>query len=315
MAVFTAVSEDELRRWLQRYSVVGPLIEYAGIASGIENTNFFVTTTDGRYVLTLFEKLTRVELPFYLNLMAHLARHGVPSPAPIADDAARLWSELNGKPAALVVHLHGTSAMQPTAAHCAKVGTILAQMHLATRDLGMKLVHPRGPHWWRATAPAVRPFLTDAQASMLDDELKFQFAHRLPELPRGVVHADLFRDNVLFTGGEISGVIDFYFAGDDVLLFDLAVSVNDWCVNAAGELDAARTRALLEAYHRARPLTSAEHAAWPLMLRAAALRFWLSRLYDQHVPRPGEIIHPHDPQQFGRILARRQAESAPPWRD
>jgi len=315
MAVFTAVSEDELRRWLQRYSVVGPLTEYAGIASGIENTNFFVTTTGGRYVLTLFEKLTREELPFYLNLMAHLAHRGVPSPAPVADDRKQLWNELNGKPAALVARLNGTSTMQPTEAHCAKAGAMLAKIHQAAQNFNMTLEHPRGPRWWRATAPAVRPFLDATQANMLDDELAFQFAHRLPELPRGVVHADLFRDNVLFTGGEISGVIDFYFAGDDVLLFDLAVSVNDWCVNAAGELDAARTRALIEAYHRARPLTSAERAAWPLMLRAGALRFWLSRLYDLHVPRRGEIIHPHDPEQFGRILALRRAESAPPWRD
>jgi homoserine kinase type II len=314
MAVFTAVSEDELRRWLQSYAV-GSLVEYAGVASGIENTNFFVTTTGGRYVLTLFEKLTRGEIPFYLNLMAHLARRGVPSPAPVADDRNRLWNELNGKPAALVARLHGRAVTRPTAAHCAKVGTMLAHMHLAGQNFDMKLANPRGPRWWRATAPAVKPFLDGAQAKMLDDELAFQFAHRLPELPRGVVHADLFRDNVLFTDGEISGVIDFYFAGDDALLFDLAVSANDWCVDAAGELDAARTRALLGAYHAGRPLTSAEHAAWPLLLRAAALRFWLSRLYDRHVPRPGEIIHPHDPQQFGRILALRRAESAPTWRD
>jgi homoserine kinase type II len=312
MAVFTAVSEDELRRWLQRYPV-GSLVEYAGIASGIENTNFFVTTTGGRYVLTLFEKLTRAELPFYLNLMAHLARHGVPSPAPVADNQNKLWNELNGKPAALVARLDGSSVMHPAEAHCARAGSMLAQMHLALRDFGMHLAHPRGPRWWQATAPAVKPFLDAAQASMLDDELAFQFAQRLPELPRGVVHADLFRDNVLFTDGEISGVIDFYFAGEDVLLFDLAVSANDWCVDAAGELDAARTQALLGAYHRARPLTSAEQAAWPLMLRAAALRFWLSRLYDLHVPRPGEIIHPHDPRQFGRILALRRAETSPPW--
>jgi len=186
MAVFTAVGEDELRRWLGRYSVVGPLIEYAGIASGIENTNFFVTTTAGRYVLTLFEKLTRGELPFYLNLMAHLAHRGIPSPAPVADDRHQLWNELNGKPAALVARLPGSSAMQPSAVQCAKVGTLLAQMHAAGLNFDMNLANPRGPRWWRATAPVVKPFLDDVQANMLDDELGFQFAHRLPELPRGV---------------------------------------------------------------------------------------------------------------------------------
>jgi homoserine kinase type II len=312
MAVFTAVSEHELRSWLQRFGV-GSLVEYAGIASGIENTNFFVTTTGGRYVLTLFEKLTRDELPFYLNLMAHLARRGVPSPAPVADDRHQLWSELNGKPAALVARLPGSSAMQPNAAECAKVGTLLAHMHEAGSNFNLNLANPRGPRWWRATAPAVKPFLDAAQAKMLDDELAFQFAHRLPELPRGVVHADLFRDNVLFTDGEVSGVIDFYFAGDDALLFDLAVAANDWCVDAAGELDAARTRALLGSYHVARPLTAAEHAAWPLMLRAAALRFWLSRLYDLYLPRPGEIIHPHDPGQFLRILELRRSAPEVHW--
>jgi homoserine kinase type II len=313
MAVFTAVSADELRLWLQRYGV-GSLVEHTGIVSGIENTNFFVTTSQGRYVLTLFEKLTKTELPYYLNLTAHLARRGVPAPAPVRDRENRFWSELNRKPAALLARLDGKSVIAPSAEQCAKAGTLLANLHLAAQNFNMQLANPRGPDWWRATAPAVKPFLDSAQAAMLDAELAFQFEHRAYALPRGVIHADLFRDNVLFSDGNVGGVIDFYFAGSDDLLFDLAVAVNDWCVDAVGTLDPVRTRALLGAYHALRPLTDAEHAAWPALLRAAALRFWLSRLFDLHVPRPGKIIHPHDPQQFARILALRQADTGPPWR-
>jgi homoserine kinase type II len=312
MAVFTPVSKHELEHWLQQFSI-GELVAYEGIATGIENSNFFVTTAHGRYVLTLFEKLTRDELPFYLNLMAHLAYHGIPAPAPIANQRNKLWSELNGKPAAIVTRLTGKSEMQPSTAHCGAVGAMLAKMHSAGQSFGMQLANPRGPKWWRTTAPQVRPFLDEAGAALLADELAFQALHRLDALPRGVVHADLFRDNVLFAGGEIGGVIDFYFAGNDVLLFDVAVCVNDWCVDATGELVAGHAQALLAAYHAERSFVAAEHAAWQVLLRAAALRFWLSRLYDLHVPRPGEIIHPHDPQQFRRILEFRRAARDLPW--
>jgi homoserine kinase type II len=312
MAVFTSVSKDELTHWLQAYAI-GSLVGFEGIATGIENTNFFVTTTRGRYVLTLFEKLSRAELQYYLNLMAHFARHGIPSPAPIADHENRLLGELNGKPAAIVTRLAGKSEMQPAPSHCAAAGAMLAHMHLAGQSFDMHLENPRGPNWWRAIAPLVRPFLDQAQSRLLEEELAFQAQHRRQRLPRGVVHADLFRDNVLFTGGEIGGVFDFYFAGDDVLLFDVAVCANDWCVGDGGELDADRTRALLAAYHAVRPFGAEERAAWPLLLRSAALRFWLSRLYDLYAPRPGEIVHPHDPERFRRILELRRADVSPPW--
>jgi homoserine kinase type II len=312
MAVFTPVSNDELSRWLQHYPL-GTLVALQGIASGIENSNFFVTTSVGRYVLTLFEVLTRDELPFYLQLTAHLAQHGIPCPAPVADRKGRLFSDLNGKPAALVACLNGKSAMQPTPDQCAAVGEMLARMHIAGASFPMQHDNPRGPAWWRATAPRVKPFLDAALCKLLDAELAFQATHRRDQLPRGVVHADLFRDNVLFDGPRIGGVIDFYFAGWDVLLFDLAVCANDWCVDAEGALDAGRTGSMLTGYNRLRPLRDDERMAWPVMLRAAALRFWLSRLYDLHLPRPGEIVHPHDPGQFRRVLELRAAAAAPPW--
>ena len=316
MSVFTPVSESQLAAWLKNYSV-GALSVLEPIASGIENTNYFVTTSQGRYVLTLFERLPADELPFYLELMAHLARHGIPCPAPIADLADRYLSSLNGKPATLVTRLAGAWLESPGAADCAEFGALLARMHLAGRSYGGYLENPRGPKWWRGAADEVRPFLDPACAAPLDAELRFQAQHRFADLPRGAVHADLFRDNALFDGSRISGVLDFYFAGVDCFVYDLAVCVNDWClVDPARDrrLHEGKTRALLGAYHAMRPLEPAERDAWPVMLRAAALRFWLSRLHDKHLPRPGELVKVHDPEHFGEILALRAAPGAPaPW--
>ena len=316
MSVFTPVSESQLAAWLKNYSV-GALTTLEPIAAGIENTNYFVTTSQGRYVLTLFERLPALELPFYLELMAHLARHGIPSPAPIADLADRYLSSLNGKPATLVTRLAGASLESPGAAECAELGALLARMHLAGRSYGGYVENPRGPKWWRSAAGEVRHALDPARAALLEGELRFQAQHRHPDLPRGAVHADLFRDNALFLGGRISGVFDFYFAGVDCFAYDLAVCVNDWCLVAPERdrrLDEPKTLALLGAYHAIRPLEAAERDAWPVMLRAAALRFWLSRLHDKYQPRPGELVKVHDPEHFGEILALRAAPGAPaPW--
>jgi homoserine kinase type II len=311
LAVYTPVSEAELREWLRQYSV-GALVECEPVASGIENTNYFVTTTQGRFVLTLFERLPAEELPFYLDLMGHLARHGIPCPAPIADLADRTLQRLNGKPAALVTRLPGRSLEQPRAAHCAELGALLGRMHLAGRSFAGYLENPRGPKWWRLAAREVAPFLEPERNALLESELAFQAGHRFPDLPRGPVHADLFRDNALFAEGRISGVIDFYFAGVDCLLYDLAVCANDWCLQAQRRLDAERVGALLSAYHAVRPLMPLEREAWPAMLRAAALRFWLSRLHDFHLPRPGMLVHAHDPEHFREILELRRA-APPPW--
>ncbi|MCU0804086.1 MAG: homoserine kinase [Burkholderiales bacterium] len=313
MSVYTAVNETEVAAWLKSFSV-GTLVELKGIAAGIENTNYFVTTTHGRYVLTLFERLPREDLPFYLNLMAHLARHGIPCPSPIADHRNQLLGELHGKPAALVTRLPGVVVAEPDATHCAAVGSVLADMHLAGQSYGGRLENPRGPKWWRETAPRVMPFLDAPRQALLREELRFQSLYRLQDLPRGPVHADLFRDNVLFDGGNLGGVIDFYFAGVDTLLFDVAVTVNDWCLRADGSLDPERSTALLRAYHATRPFNALERGAWPVMLRAGALRFWLSRLYDFYLPRPGELVHAHDPEHFHRVLRLRIAESDRlPW--
>jgi homoserine kinase type II len=249
--------------------------------------------------------------------MAHLARHGIPCPAPIADLSDQYLQHLNGKPAVLVTRLAGKSIENPGTAECAELGALLARMHLAARSYASYLDNPRGPKWWRFAAREVSSFLDSRRKALLESELAFQAEHRFPDLPRGPVHADLFRDNALFDKGRICGVIDFYFAGVDTFLFDAAVCVNDWCLrDPAGrlELDEGRAAALLSAYHAARPFGALERAAWPAMLRAAALRFWLSRLYDFHLPRPGMMVHAHDPEHFRRILELRARGDAP-WMD
>jgi len=311
MAVFTPVSSHALQEWLTAYPV-GSLQTLEGIPSGIENTNYFVTTDQGQFVLTLFEKLHAEELPYYLNLMAHLSNKGVPCPRPIANQQGVFLGTLCGKPASLATRLAGKSQMTPGPQHCAAFGGVVAQLHEAGADYPINIPNPRGPSWWVATAPLVRPFVGPAQQRLLDDEIAFQTHHRFEELPRDPVHADLFRDNVLMEGERVGGVIDFYFAGTDAWLFDLAVVVNDWCMTSDAILDAHRVTALLSAYNAVRPLLPAEQAAWPLMLRAAALRFWLSRLFDQFLPRDGELIHPHDPVWFERIL-HHHVHQPSPW--
>ncbi len=312
MAVFTRVSEADITAWLSNYSL-GSLLDLQGIPAGIENTNYFVTTGNGRFVLTLFEKLTADDLPFYLNLMSHLARHGIPCPAPVADHNNRLLGKLNGKPACIVSRLPGKSVMQPGAAHCAAVGAMLGQMHCAGQSFGDRMVNPRGAAWRTEAARQVKIFLSAPDAALLESEVALHAAYSMGELPRGVIHADLFRDNVLMDGERVGGLIDFYFACTDALLYDVAITVNDWCVSADGRLDAERARAMLNAYHAARPFTPAESKAWPLALRVAALRFWISRLFDQHLPRDGEMVHAHDPEQFKRILQHHIDAANPVW--
>lgn len=301
MSVYTSVSHDELATWLTRYSV-GQLTELKGIAAGITNTNYFVTTTQGRYVLTLFETLSLNELPYYLNLMHHLARHGVACPAPVADHTDNFCSKLAGKPACLVSCLSGGDVDSPSAAQCQALGQMLAAMHQAGATFPERMKNPRGPAWWSATAADMYQHMDEPDAKLLSEEIQYQDSHRFTHLPSGVIHADLFRDNVLFDGERIAGFIDFYYACNDFLLYDVAIALNDWARRADGSIDDQLARALLAGYQSVRRFSDEEKIGWPVMLRAAALRFWVSRLLDQYQPMAGELTYIKDPKVFQTVI-------------
>ncbi len=317
MAVYTEVSREEASALLQQLNL-GELTTMQGCAGGIENTNYFVSAErDGvrtDYVLTLFERLSFAQLPFYLHLMKHLAQRGIPVPDPSANAQGELLFELKGKPAAVVNRLRGKSELDPTPAHCAAVGATLARMHLAGADFPMRQPNLRGLAWWNETVPTVLPYLNGAQSELIQSELRYQ--NRIAAtpahvaLPLGPIHADLFRDNVMFEERDgqpvLSVFFDFNFAGVDSWLFDLAVCLNDWCVNLeSGTPHAARTESFLSAYAAVRPLQAAEHELLPALLRGAALRFWLSRLWDFHLPRSASLLKAHDPVHFERVLRAR----------
>ncbi len=318
MAVYTEVSFQEADQLLQRLGL-GPLTDLQGIRSGIENTNYFATTARGQWVLTLFERLRPEQLPYYLQLMQHLANQGIAVPAPQADAKGGLVHAVAGKPAAVVTRLPGSHRLSPTADHAAQVGQMLARMHLAAASFAGQQAHLRGLSWWAQTALVVGPHLQPAQRELLDTELQFQQALAASALgqalPRGPIHADLFRDNVMFddTAGpdRLCGFFDFYFAGTDVLLFDVAVCLNDWCADLdTGELDEPRATAFMQAYQQVRPLLHGEVRCLPALLRAAALRFWISRLWDWHLPRSAAMLQPKDPTHFERVL---RARILRPW--
>ncbi len=319
MAVFTPVSDDDARALLAHFDL-GEFISLRGITAGIENTNYFLYTSRGEYVLTLFEVLTHAQLPFYIELMHQLAERGIPVPQPqTLRDGTRLTT-LHGKPCAIVTRLPGGYEPAPGAAHCALAGATLARTHLAAQDFPIRQPNLRGLSWWLETAPKVMPFLDEGQARLLSTELAEQQAASATaswqSLPAGPAHCDLFRDNVLFAGTFddplMGGFIDFYFAGCDTWLFDVAVSVNDWCIERdTGAFIPELVQSWLRAYAEVRPFTDAERLAWPLMLRGAALRFWLSRLYDYFLPRPAQTLKPHDPRHFERVLQARHLPGLP----
>ena len=309
MAVFTPVTEEQAALLMSQLGL-GELTELRGIEGGIENTNYFATTDLGDYVLTLFERLNHEQLPFYLYLMKHLAEKGIPVPNPAANSDGDILHTLCEKPAAVVNRLLGKSQLAPNAGHCAAVGAMMARMHLAGEDFNRSQPNLRGLAWWNDTVPVVLPYLEEDQARLLQSELAFQNhiaqGAAYQALPKGPVHADLFRDNVMFEGEKLTGFFDFYFAGNDTWLFDLSVCVNDWCIDLnSGEHAPERALAMLNAYQEVRPLRSAERQLLPAMLRAGALRFWISRLWDFHLPREASMLKPHDPTHFERVLRAR----------
>jgi homoserine kinase type II len=310
MSVFTRVGRDELVELLG-YFDVGVLRDYEGISDGIENTNYFVTTDRREMVLTLFETHGMDEMCFFLDLMAHIAEHDIPSAHPVADRDGHYLRLFKEKPTALVERLPGTSLDHPTDQQCAILGAMIARLHLAGSDFTGTRSNSRGHEWRMATAQKLFGELSDEDSLQLRIEVDYQQSHRFDNLPGGVIHADLFRDNVLWNGDELTGIIDFYYACNDVFLYDLAVAANDWCVEASGAFVESRYEALISAYHAVRPITAQEQSCWAPVVRAAALRFWLSRLHDWHFPRPGEITHRKDPNVFRRIMLQRQQHATP----
>ncbi len=322
MAVYTEVGFAEADALVRRLRL-GALTDLRGIRSGIENTNYYATTALGQWVLTLFERLPREQLPYYLRLMQHLAARGIPVPAPQADAAGEILHTVAGKPAAVVTRLPGGHRLAPVVTHAAQVGEMLARMHLAGLDFPLAQPHLRGLAWWAETVPVVLPYVAPEQAALLTEELAFQQGFAVSAagraLPVGPIHADLFRDNAMFdeTAGEdrLCGFFDFYFAGTDTLLFDVAVCLNDWCADLdTGRLAEDRANAFMAAYQAVRPLEAVEVRALPAALRAAAFRFWLSRLWDWHLPREAALLQPKDPTHFERVLRDRIAHPGHPPR-
>ena len=301
MSVFTPVSPADAQSLLSHYAL-GALEKLEGIAQGIENTNYFLTATTGEYVLTLFEKIAREDLPFYVGLMDHLAGNGVHCPAPMPLDGGGFITEVNGKPACIVTRLPGAPRMSPTAADCAVVGGILAGIHLAAIDYDAGLANWMGAAWREEFAQKAKPWLSPEENTLIESENRYQAIHDDTVLPKGIIHGDLFRDNILWDDEGQGGVIDFYFACDDALAYDIAITVNDWCTRTDATLDHERAHALLKGYAHLRPLTDLERELWPVMLRRAALRTWLGRLGYNHFPQASHMTIPKDHAYSRRLL-------------
>jgi homoserine kinase type II len=306
MSVYTAVTKSELEKFISNYTV-GELKSFTGITEGIENTNYFVSTVQGEYVLTIFETLSYAALPYYVELMAYFNEHAIPSAHPIADLNGQYLKKLQNKPAILMQRLAGNSVLVPNVGHCENIGIILARMHIVGQSFSGYQQDLRGSEWRTHAGNTLLRKLTGDEAELLKSELDAQSTLDCMDLPQGVIHADLFRDNVLFSENRISGLLDFYNACNDSFLYDLAITVNDWCVNLNGSLDMRRASHLCQAYSSARTLTEQEIQLWPMMLRIAALRFWLSRLWSVYHPVSGPMTYLKNPAEFQQIiLARRQ---------
>ncbi len=302
MSVYTEVRHDDLVAFLEEYDV-GALVSYQGISEGIENTNYFVTTARGEFVLTLFEQHEFSELGYFLDVMTFFYQHDIPSAHPQPDKQNRYLKTLCGRPAALVVRLSGRGVESVASlGQCKAIGDVLGRMHIVGQHFTGHRQSQRGQAWRQQAATSLLTKLDEEQAALLQEELSFQADYDHLNLPTGLTHSDLFRDNALFENNELKGIIDFYYACDEYLLYDLAVAVNDWCIDSNGYLEQTRYQSLMLSYIRQRSLTAGEVSHWNKVLRAAALRFWLSRLQDMHFPREGELTQIKDPDAFLTIL-------------
>ena len=305
MAVYTDVPDDELADYLRTYDL-GALLSLKGIAEGVENSNYLLHTAKGYFILTLYEKrVAEEDLPFFVGLMEHLYARGLNCPQPVQRGDGTMLGRLAGRPAAIVTFLDGLWPKRPQASHCMELGDGLAHLHLAGADFGMERRNALTIEGWppllaqaRARADSVQPGL----AALMENELTFLQSCWPQNLPRGIIHADLFPDNAFFLDGKLSGIIDFYFACTDMLAYDLAICLNAWCFEADGSFNVTKGRALIEGYRRRRPLSEDEIAALPVLARGAALRFLLTRLVDWLNVPPGALVKPKDPLEYARKL-------------
>lgn len=298
MSVYTSITHEELVAFIAQYPA-GVLQSFCGIQAGITNTNYFVDTTSGRYVLTIVEHETAEDVEWFMQLLSFLNSANIPCAEPLLATCGQYTSTLCGKPATLVKRLEGKEKTTVSADDCYAVGTTLAQMHLACRDYQPQRHDSRGRDWRETTATQVMPKLTDDQQLLLSAAMS---SDHLAALPRSVIHADLFRDNVLFENGRIGGIIDFYYACDGCMLYDLAIVYNDWCRDESARVIDSNATALLAGYQSLRAFEPAESRVWPDAIKTAALRFWLSRLQDMHFPMEGSMTFIKDPTAFQRIL-------------
>lgn len=307
MSVFTRITRPQLDQFFSAYTL-GEVVNFEGITDGIDNTNYFVTTTQGCFVLTLFESLTVDDLPHFLKLLSHLGKNSLSCPCPQSDRQGNSLRQLNGKPAAVFGRLSGAATATPSVFHCQEIGLQLASLHRCTQGYVFPIKNGNDLSWCKTVLNRIGVHVSAADRDLIEDELAFQAENSPDHLPRGVIHADLFRDNVLFVDDRLSGLLDFYSACTDTLLLDVAITANDWCCDN-GTVNNEKFAALLSAYESLRPLEPLEKQHWPILLRAAALRFWLSRLEHQCYPRPGEITQQKDPLVFRRILLQHRQQT------
>jgi homoserine kinase type II len=304
MAVYTEVSFEELERLLEQYDIGQPL-SFKGIAEGIENSNFYLQTDRGAFILTLYEKrVAAADLPFFLGLMEHLAGRGVHCPLPVKTRDGRSLVNLNRRDAAIVTFLTGIALRRPDTAHCAAGAAALAGLHQAGDGFALSRTNALGPDGWRPLAEAIHgaDAIEDGLTALINGTLEELVSSWPAGLPSGVIHADFFPDNVLFVGNAVGGVIDFYFACNDFYVYDLAIMLNSWCFELDGSYNITKGQSVISAYRAARPLSEAEIAALPVLMRGAALRFLLTRTFDRLNPDPNALVRPKDPREYSKKL-------------
>lgn len=304
MAVYTEVSFEDLEKLLEAYDIGQPL-SFKGIAEGIENSNFYLQTDRGAFILTLYEKRVHAEdLPFFIGLMEHLAERGVHCPLPVKMRDGRALMTLNRRNGAIVTFLTGIALRRPDAIHCASAARALAGLHKAQDGFALTRRNALGPAGWRPLAESIHgaDSIEDGLAALIDSSLGALVAGWPAGLPSGVIHADYFPDNVLFVGDQVGGVIDFYFACNDAFAYDLAIMLNSWCFELDGSYNITKGQAVINAYRQQRPLSEAEIEALPVLMRGAALRFLLTRTYDWLNPDPNALVRPKDPREYSKKL-------------